>query len=45
MQQPRFLCIGGYLEGHEDLVSRLIMGIIGVVIWAIGVISLLTKSP
>ena len=34
-----------YLEGHEDLVSRLMVGIIGVIIWLIGVIDLLTKSP
>ena len=33
------------LEGQGDLVSRLIMGIIGVTIWVIGVIDLLTKSP
>ena len=34
-----------YLEAHEDLVSRLVMGIIGVIIWVMGVIDLLTKSP
>ena len=34
-----------YLEGHGDLVSRLIMGISRVVIWIIGFINLLTKSP
>ena len=34
-----------YLEGHGDLVHALIMGIIGVVIWLIGVINLLTRSP
>ena len=34
-----------YLEGHGDLVSGLIIGIIGVIIWAIGVIKLLIKSP
>ena len=34
-----------YLEGQGDLVTRLIMGIIGVTIWVIGVINLLTKSP
>ena len=33
-----------YLEGQGDLVSRLIMGIIRVTIWAIGAINLLTKS-
>ena len=25
--------VGGYLEGHGDLVSRLIMGIIGAIMW------------
>ena len=35
----------GYLEGQGDLLSRLIRGIIGVTIWVIGVINLLTKSP
>ena len=34
-----------HLEGHGDLVSRLVMGIIGVIIWLIGMINLLTKSP
>ena len=34
-----------YLEGHGDLLSRLIKGIISVIIWAIGVLKLLTKSP
>ena len=34
-----------YLEGQEDVVSRLIMGVIGVIIWLIGGIKLLTKSP
>ena len=33
-----------YLEGHGDFVSRLIMGMIGVIIWLI-VIKLVTKSP
>ena len=33
------------LEGHRDLVSGLIMGIAGVIIWLIGVLNLLTKSP
>ena len=33
------------LDGHGDLVSRLIIGIIGVIIWLIGLINLLTKSP
>ena len=34
-----------YLEGQGDLVTRLIMGIIGVTMWVIGVINLLTESP
>ena len=34
-----------YLGGQGDLVSRLRRGIIGVTIWVIGVINLLTKSP
>ena len=34
-----------YLEGQGDLVTRLILGIIGVTIWVIGIINLLTKSP
>ena len=34
-----------YLEGKGDLGSRLVMGIIGVTVWVIGVINLLTKSP
>ena len=33
------------LGGQGDLISRLIMGIIGVAIRVIGVINLLTKSP
>ena len=33
------------MEGQGDLVSRLIMGIIGVTIWVIGAIILLTKVP
>ena len=36
---------GLYLEGHGDLVNRLIMGIAGVMIWLIGVINLLAKPP
>ena len=32
-----------YLEGHGDLVSRLIMGTIGVILWLTGVINVLTK--
>ena len=38
-----FQCI--YLEGQEDLASRLIVSIIGVLLWLIGVLNLLTKSP
>ena len=34
-----------YLEGHGDLVSRLIMGIIGVTIRVIWIINLFTKPP
>ena len=30
-----------YLEGHGDLVSRLVMGITGVIIWLMGVMKLL----
>ena len=36
---------GPYLEGHGDLVSRVIMGISRVTIWAMGNINLLTKVP
>ena len=32
------------LEGHGDLVSGLILGIIGVIKWLLGVINLLAKS-
>ena len=34
-----------YLEGQGDLVSGLIMGIIGVIIWLIGIINPFTTSP
>ena len=34
-----------YLEGQGDLVTRLIVGIIGVAKWVIGVVNLLPKSP
>ena len=48
-QDPRKLapaCINSHiLGGKGDLVSRLVMGIIGVTIWVIGVINLLIKSP
>ena len=33
-----------YLEGHGDLVSRLLIGISGAIIWLIGVINLLSES-
>ena len=33
-----------YLEGQGNLVSRLIRGITGIIMWVIGVINLLTKS-
>ena len=38
---------GGWfrVSGHGGLVSRLIMGIVGVIMWLIGAINLLTKSP
>ena len=42
VQEGSRLC---YLEGQGDLVTRLIMGIIGVTIWVIGVSNLFTKSP
>ena len=38
--------LAAYLEGHRDLVSRLIMGIIRVIIRLMGVTNLLNnKSP
>ena len=38
---------GGWfrVSGHGGLVSRLILGIVGVIICLLGVINLLTKSP
>ena len=33
------------LEGHADSASRLIKGIIGVILWFVGVIRILTRSP
>ena len=36
---------GPYLEGQGDIVSGLILGISRVIIWVIGVINLLSKSP
>ena len=42
---PKGPRMGFYLRGQGDLVSGLIMGIIGLTIWVIGVINLLTKSP
>ena len=35
----------GYLEGHGGLVGRLVTGIVGFILWLIGTINLLTKSP
>ena len=40
--QPRTHAL---LGGSGDLVTRLIMGKIGLTLWVIGVIHLLTKSP
>ena len=37
--------LGAYLEGHADLVSRLIIRVTRVTIWVIGAITLLAKSP
>ena len=37
--------LNSYLEGQWDLVSRLIRGITEIIMWVIGVIKLLTKSP
>ena len=37
--------LGFRVQGHGDLVTGLLLGIIGVIIWLIGVISILTKSP
>ena len=34
-----------HLEGQGDLVSRLITGVTGVIIWLMAVIDLLTKYP
>ena len=34
-----------FLEGHENLVSRFVMGIIGVIIWLIRVINQHTSPP
>ena len=34
-----------YLEGRRDLVSGFIMGVTGVTIWVLGVISILAKYP
>ena len=36
---------GSYLEGHGDLVSRLVVGIVRVFTWLIGFTNLFTKSP
>ena len=37
--------VGPYLEGHRYLLSRSMMGTMGVILWLIGVIILLTESP
>ena len=39
------IAVPSCLEGHADLVNGLIMGIVGVIIWLIRVLNLLTKSP
>ena len=39
------LGFNAYLEGHGDLLSRLIIRISRVTVWVIGVLNLLTKSP
>ena len=44
-QGPGLRITGGYLEGQGDLVSSLIVDIAGVIIWFIGVLSILTKFP
>ena len=31
--------------GQGDLTGRLMLGIVGVILWVIGIINLLTKSP
>ena len=43
--EPNHVVFIEHLEGHGDVVTRLILGIIGVTIWVQGVINLLTKSP
>ena len=35
----------GYLEGHGDLVRRLMTGITTLIVWLIGIINILPKSP
>ena len=39
------LSLRPFLEGHGDLVSGLIRGIVGVIIWLTEVIHLLTNFP
>ena len=41
----KFLRFRGYLEGHRDLVSRLITPITHIITLIIHLIKLLTKSP
>ena len=38
-------CHADYLVGHGDSVNRLILGILGILLWLIGRINLLTESP
>ena len=40
-----WLMSSGFVLGTWDLVTRLIMGIVGVTIWVIRVVNLLAKSP
>ena len=34
-----------YLEGHADALRRLMLGLVGVIIWLTGVMSVLAESP
>ena len=44
-EQNRNDVLGTYLDGQRDVANRLIMGITRAIIWFIGSINLLTKSP
>ena len=44
LKSPETAQLNPYLEGQGDLVSRLLSRITGVIMWRIGVISILTKS-